>query len=207
MKSLFIDTSSCFVTIAIIENSKELFCFKDCIENDMSSKILPIIREGFSKLKFDLKDLDKIYVVNGPGSFTGIRIGVAIAKTIAWGFNIDVIPISSLEYLATSNKNSKFCIPMIDARRCNVFAGIYDKDLNLIMEDQLINKDILLENKDKNYFLVSNDFCEYNKPITSVEKIINKHKNDLSINPHNLNPRYLKLTEAEEKLINNDKRN
>lgn len=205
MKSLFIDTSSFFVTIEILEDNKELFVFKDSIKNDMSSRILPIIRDGFSKINFELKDLESIFVVNGPGSFTGIRVGVSIAKTIAWGFNIKIIPISSLEYLATSNKTKVFCIPMIDARRGNVFAGIYDKNLDLVLEDQLISKEKLLENKDGKYYLVSNDFEEYNKPTTDVLEIINKHKNDNGVNAHNLNPRYLKLTEAEEKLIRNDK--
>ena len=168
----------------------------------MSSIILPIIRDSFNSVDFELKDLDKIFVVNGPGSFTGIRVGVSIAKTIAWGFNIPIFPVSSLELLATTNTEFDFCIPMIDARRGNVFGSIYNKNLDIVLNEQLISKEKLLNNTDSNYLIVSNDFVEYNKPNIDFIKIINKHEKDTPINPHNLNPRYLKLTEAEEKLKN-----
>ena len=86
MKILFIDTSSFFVNIAITNGDRILIKIQKEIKSDMSSIILPIIRDSFNSVDFELKDLDKIFVVNGPGSFTGIRVGVSIAKTIAWGF-------------------------------------------------------------------------------------------------------------------------
>ena len=202
MKILFIDTSSFFINVAIISNNNILSKVQKEVRNDMSSVILPIIRDCFNSVDFELKDIDKIYVVNGPGSFTGIRVGVSIAKTIAWGFNIPIIPVSSLEFLATTNKEFEYCIPMIDARRGNVFGAIYDKDLNIILKEQLISREELLKNKDAKYLLVSNDFNEYTKSNVDFIKIIKKHYDDNSINPHHLNPRYLKLTEAEEKIKN-----
>jgi len=114
----------------------------------MSSKILTIIEEGLTENNISIKSIDKIFVVNGPGSFTGVRIGVTIAKTIAWALNKDLVPLSSLEYMATSNSNKKYLISMIDARRGNVFAGIYDSNLNCIKKDSLIGLDELLFNKD-----------------------------------------------------------
>lgn len=202
MKILFIDTSSFFVNIAITNGDRILIKIQKEIKSDMSSIILPIIRDSFNSVDFELKDLDKIFVVNGPGSFTGIRVGVSIAKTIAWGFNIPIFPVSSLELLATTNTEFDFCIPMIDARRGNVFGSIYNKNLDIVLNEQLISKEKLLNNTDSNYLIVSNDFVEYNKPNIDFIKIINKHEKDTPINPHNLNPRYLKLTEAEEKLKN-----
>lgn len=205
MISLFIDTSISYPTISIIKDSEVLFLFNEEIKSDMSSKILPIIDTGIKKSNISLNLIDKIFVVNGPGSFTGVRIGVTIAKTIAWSLKIPVIPISSLEYIATTNTSKKYLVSMIDARRGNVFAGIYDTNLNCIKEDLLINKDELLKNINNDYELVSYDrFEDVIEPNTSVLKIINKHIDDKGVNPHNLKPNYLKLTEAEENRLKND---
>ena len=204
MISLFIDTSISFPTIAIVKDGILLYSFHEEIKSDMSSKILPIIDEGLIKQNLSLNSIDKIFVVNGPGSFTGVRIGVTIAKTIAWALNKVVIPISSLEYMATTNTNKGFLIPMVDARRNNVFAGIYNKDLECIYEDRLINIDELLKNKNNSYELISYDKIDNTIiPQPDVVKIINKHINDFGINPHTLKPNYLKLTEAEENRKNN----
>jgi len=205
MISLFIDTSISYPTISIVKDSEVLFTFHDEIKSDMSSKILPIIDEGIKKSNVSLNSIDRIFVVNGPGSFTGIRIGVTIAKTIAWALNKKIIPLSSLEYMATSETNKKYLIPMIDARRNNVFAGIYDIELNCIKNDSLVDINKLLDDKDNDYELVSYDNIKNSiKPNPSVLKIINKHIDDEGINPHELKPNYLKLTEAEEKRLAND---
>ena len=94
---------------------------------------------------------------------------------------------------------------MIDARRGNVFAGIYTNALECIMKDTLMTLEELLKDKENNYELVSYDSIQGSiKPIPNVIKIINKHINDEGINPHELKPNYLKLTEAEEKRLLND---
>ena len=205
MKYLFIDTSSSYINIAIIEEDNILYNHHEKVEKDMSNKIIPIIDEGFKKCPFELKDINKIFVVNGPGSFTGVRIGVTVAKTIAWSLKIDVVPISSLEFLATTPKQKKYLVPMIDARRGNVYAAIYDQNLNNILSDQLISYEQLSQKLDNNYEQISYDFNDISKPNCDIIKVIHKHLNDTPINPHLLNPNYLKLTEAEEKL--NDKNN
>lgn len=199
MKILLIDTSTSFVTVSIVEGDKVLYFFHNQILNDMSSKIIPIIDNAFSKVDFKLSDIDKILVSNGPGSFTGVRIGVTVAKTIAWALKKDIIPFSSLELIGTTHTKKEYIIPMIDARRGNVFAGVYDTNLNVIMEDKLINLDELVKNLNYDYEIVSyDDINESIKPNIDILKIVNKHKNDIGINPHSLNPNYLKLTEAEE---------
>lgn len=205
MTSLFLDTSTSFPTIALVKDNDVLFNYHEEIKNDMSSKILPIIEKGLKENNISIKSIDKIFVVNGPGSFTGVRIGVTIAKTIAWALNKDLIPISSIEYMATTNSNKKYLIPMIDARRDNVFSGIYDSNLNCIQNDSLISIEELLKGKDSNYELLSYDNIKDTiKPNPNILKIINKHINDKGINPHQLKPNYLKLTEAEEKRLKND---
>lgn len=207
MKILLIDTTTSFVTVSIIDNDKVLYNFHEKITTDMSSKLIPIIDDAFNSVKFELKDIDKILVCNGPGSFTGIRVGVTVAKTIAWSLNIDIVPISSLELMATTKTDKKYIVSMIDARRSNVFGGIYDKDLKCNKSDRLISVNELVKDLDNTYEFVSYDNIEIDRlvePNINVLKIVNKHKNDKSVNPHNLNPNYLKLTEAEENKLKND---
>ncbi len=205
MKSILIDTSTSNVTISIVDDNKVLYCYDEEIKNDMSSQILPIIDTALSKTNLKLKDLDKIFVVNGPGSFTGIRIGVTIAKVISWALKIDVVPLSSLELMATTSTETKYIVPMIDARRGNVFAGIYDGDLNVIKEDSLVNLNDFVCALDDNYTLVSYDnILSSKRPKIDTLKIISKHSSDTEINPHKLSANYLKLTEAEEKRLKND---
>ncbi len=201
MRMLLIDTTTSNALVSIIEDNDILYKFESVINKDMASKILPIIKEGFESVEFSINDIDKIFVVNGPGSFTGIRVGVTIAKTVAWSLNKDIVPLSSLELMATTNTEKKYIVPMIDARRGNVFAGIYDKDLNIIKKDSLISLEKLTSNLNEDYELVSYDDIENSlKPNIDILKIISKHKSDKGVNPHNLNPNYLKLTEAEENL-------
>ena len=204
MISLLIDTSTSNLTVSIINKQEVIYKYQETILSDMSSKLLPIIDNGLKELDLKLENIDKIFVVNGPGSFTGIRVGVTVAKTIAWALKKDIIPLSSLELIATTNTSKKYIVPMIDARRNNVFAGIYDNNLNCIKEDKLISRDEL-SNLDEDYEFVSYDnIAGVIKPNIDVLKIINKHINDKGINPHNLNPNYLKLTEAEENKLKND---
>ena len=198
MKILFIDTSSFFVTVAVVEDDNILYSYQEEIFDDMSSKIMPIISNAFSGLSFDIKEIDKIMVVNGPGSFTGVRIGVTIAKTLAWSLKKDIITISSLEYLSTTNVNSKLVIPMIDARRGYVYGGVYDSKLNVVVED-CYEQYSFFENYFNEGTIVSfNDLENAIKPSLNILKVIKKHINDDTINPHLVNPKYLKKTEAEE---------
>lgn len=204
MKFLFIDTSTLYLNIAIIDNNKIVFNHKEQVEKDMSSKIIPIIDKGFKECSLNIKDINKIFVVNGPGSFTGVRIGVTVAKTIAWALKIDLIPLSSLEFIASTASNKKYLVPMIDARRGNVFAGIYDQELNNILPDELISYEQLSKKIDESYEQISYNLENSIKPNGDIIKVINKHLSDKSVHPHSLKPNYLKLTEAEEKL--NDQR-
>jgi len=205
MISLVIDTSISIPTIAIIKDDKVLYRYHEKIASDMSSKILPIIDDAIKNTNIELKNIDKIFVVNGPGSFTGVRIGVTIGKTIAYSLNKEIIPLSSLEFMSSIDTDKKYIIPMIDARRGNVFGAIYDNDLNCIKKDSLINKEELLKDIDDNYLLVSYDNIENCIiPNQNLLKIVNKHISDTSMNPHDLKPNYLKLTEAEENRLKND---
>ncbi len=204
---LVIDTSSSYVTVSILNNNTIVHEFKKKIDNDIASKIMSIINMELTESNMDVKDIEKIFVVNGPGSFTGVRIGVTIAKTIAWALNIKVVPLSSLELMATTPFTKKFIVPLIDARRGNVYAGVYDKDLNTIVDNKLISISEILRFETLDYEFVSYDEIkgiETVKPNTDVLKIVSKHIDDEGIIAHELKPNYLKLTEAEENRLKND---
>lgn len=199
MRSLFINTSSFFMSIAILENGKVVYKKEEEMLTDMASRIVPEIELAFDNVTFDVSDINNIFVVNGPGSFTGVRVGVTVAKMIGWTLKKDIIPISSLELLATTKIDETNHIGVIDARRGYVFAGIYDSSLNQILEDKympLSELDVYLSDGK----LISYDnFDGAIKPIIDIEAIVAKHINDKPINAHALKPNYLKLTEAEEK--------
>ncbi len=206
MKILFLDTSSFFVTVSIVEEDKILFLYQDSIVDDMSSKIMPIISNAFSSLTFSIRDIDKIMVVNGPGSFTGVRIGVTIAKVLAWSLNKEIVTISSLEYLASSSCNTEYIIPMIDARRGYVYGAVYDKELNPVVSDSYQEYNSFEKYFNNGTIVSFDNLKNSNKPSLDVLKVIKKHLNSKSLNAHEVNPNYLKKTEAEENLgrKNND---
>lgn len=202
MNYLFIDTSSTNVVVAIVKDTNIVSCFNKKVDLDLSVNILPIISKIFDESKMVPNDIDTIFVVNGPGSFTGIRIGVTIAKTYAWSLKKKIIPISSLEFIATTRVNEEYIIPLIDARRGYVYAGIYDSKLNIKNNDEYISLEELTKKAPKNSIYVSYDDVniDHIKPNVDVVRLIQKHINDKDINAHILNPNYLKMTEAEENL-------
>lgn len=204
MRSLFINTSSFFMSIAIIEDDKILYKKEEEIVNDMATKIVPYIEECFEQVPFSIKNIEKIFVVNGPGSFTGVRIGVTAAKVIAWAEKINLIPLSSLEVLASTTIEKKYRIPVIDARRGYVFAGVYNSDLQIVMEDQYIEAKELNEYINDGEIISYDDISGAIRPKLDIVRVINKHENDIPINPHQLSPNYLKLTEAEEKRMDGE---
>ena len=205
MKTLYIDTSSDYLYSGIVIDDKLVSFIKKKYEKDLSKEALPKIIELFGKANITPKDLDKIIVVNGPGSFTGIRIGITIAKTIAWALNINITPISGLTAMAISCNTNSFKMPLIDARRGYVYGAIYDKDNNQVLEDSHIElKTLLTKAKDLDIKAITNNDLDINIKKESYDpdilKIVKHFEESDGINPHLVNPIYLKKTEAEEKL-------
>lgn len=203
MITLFIDTSTNTLTVALI---KEGIVLEESTvsSSEHSKQTLPEIEKLFKNNNIEPKSVNKIMVTNGPGSFTGIRIGVTIAKTYAWACNINIVPISTLKAYALSLDNYDYYVPMIDARRGYVYAGIYDKEYNEVMDDTYISLDNLKEKTSNlsNILYISNDNIkdiEVSNVKLNVQKIYDYYKSEEGINPHALMPNYLKKTEAEEK--------
>jgi tRNA threonylcarbamoyladenosine biosynthesis protein TsaB len=125
MKILSIDTASNLCTVAILENTS---CIKELIVNDSrnhSEKIMPVIEQVLKDSKLNLKDIDLIVCDKGPGSFTGIRIGVGTALAFRDSLEIPCIGVSSLEALSYNVTTEGIICSLIDAKNQNVYFGLF----------------------------------------------------------------------------------
>lgn len=192
MISMFIDTSLSDVSIALIREGKLLSKINNSIPGEHSIYVTKYIDDILKENDLSSKDVDEIIVVNGPGSFTGIRIGVTIAKIFAYLQNIRIVSITSL-LARIIGYNSKYFLSKIDAKHDNYYIGLYDEEYNVIIE-KFTGVSEMNEMIDKYSPLVVDPSSEYN-----IEKIIEYTKKLPSENVHAVNPIYLKLPEAMEK--------
>ena len=205
MITLYLDTTSSFLYAGIVKDNKLLVEVKENLGKDLSVYTLDKVSKMIESVALKPEDIDKIVVVNGPGSFTGIRIGVTIAKTYSWALDTKITTISSLDAMAVSSSFNGYKIPVIDARRDCSYYGIYDKDNNVVIENKYSsNEEILKEvsNLDGDYTFISNETNisqELEAYSPDILKIVEIYKSKEDINPHGVNPIYLKSTEAEEK--------
>ena len=140
MISLFIDTSLINVSISIIKDGKILSLIEKEIPNMHSVYATKFIKDCLDEAKIDANDVDNLFVVSGPGSFTGVRIGVTIAKTYGYLIKKDITPVSSLKSLAISSNYEGIILAMIPANKSNYYVGVYDKDYNEIVKEQFMDK-------------------------------------------------------------------
>jgi tRNA threonylcarbamoyladenosine biosynthesis protein TsaB len=129
---LNIETSTNVCSIALSENGNCIFLKSNDEGMNHAALLSVFIAEAMLFLKNHSLDLDAVAVSSGPGSYTGLRIGVSTAKGLCYGLNIPLIAISTLEVLTVNalkydniDKKALFC-PMIDARRMEVYAAIYN---------------------------------------------------------------------------------
>src|SRR5574342_1124584 len=126
MTILAIDTSNYALGVALLEENQVLGEYMTNLKKNHSVRIMPAIQTLMQDCDRVPADLTKVVVAKGPGSYTGVRIGVTIAKTLAWTLKKDLVGISSLEVLAQSGKYfDGFTVPLFDARRTQVFTGLY----------------------------------------------------------------------------------
>jgi len=129
---LNIETSTTVCSVSLSKNG-ELLSLKE-INNGYThaENLHAFIEEAVKEASIQLKDLNAIAISKGPGSYTGLRIGVSAAKGLAYSLNIPLIGIDTLELMTnsalTKESNVVYC-PMIDARRMEVYTAVYDKDL------------------------------------------------------------------------------
>jgi tRNA threonylcarbamoyladenosine biosynthesis protein TsaB len=142
MKVLAIDTSNIVMGIALVEDNVVKGEVITNIKKDHSTRVMPAIQSLLADCCVTAKELDLIVVARGPGSYTGVRIGVTIAKTLAWTLNIPIVGVSSLEVLAANGRYfNGFISPLFDARRGQIYTGLYRYDgdvLECIESDRIV---------------------------------------------------------------------
>ena len=174
MKILSIDTASDLCTVALLEDKN---CIKELIVNDArnhSEKIMPVIEQVLQETNLNLKDINLIVCDKGPGSFTGIRIGVGTALAFQDSLNIPCVGISSLEALAYNiNKEGLIC-SLIDAKNNNVYLGLFKLENNEYTQ----LSDLSFKSIDETIAILK----KFNSPITFVGDGATAHKDLLKTN-------------------------
>ena len=207
MRYLFIDTSTHGLTISLSSESEILSISTSCRINEHSKYALTEMEKVFEEASLKPSDIDKIIVVNGPGSFTGIRIGVTIAKTYAWALEKSISPVSSLLINAFGYDGYNYYVSVIDARRDCVYAAIYDANYQTVLNEQYMSiSDLndIITSLDGTYIITGDiDINDIKSAPIKVDvlKVIKYCKDNNTVSPHSLNPNYLKRVEAEEKLM------
>lgn len=147
MTILAIDTSNNALGVALLDEDKILGEYITNLKKNHSIRIMPAIQMLMKDCEKEPNDLTKIVVAKGPGSYTGVRIGVTIAKTLAWSLNIPLAGISSLEILAsgTGRYFNGAVSPLFDARRGQVYTGLFQflngKPVTIVKDELVMIKD------------------------------------------------------------------
>ena len=188
MYTLFLDTHSATVVVAIYKDGKTLDFTSVPSDKDQCTVTMPTIDKILKKNDLSIKNINEIIVVNGPGSFTGVRIGVTIAKTFAFVLNIPFKTITCLEVYAISNKKGSGKLVAVKDPKGYYYAMFNQK--NEIMWDydyQTTEKfDAFIESKRLERMLIKDNF-DYD-----IDEIFKYMKDIPVLNPHQVNPLYVK---------------
>lgn len=226
MKILAFDTSNQPLSVALVQNDETIIEHTVNIRKNHSVQLMPAIEDLFTKSNWKFSDIDRIAVAEGPGSYTGLRIAVTIAKSLAWTHNIEIVGISSLQVIAANSDSGveKLIVPLFDARRENIYTGLYTKnpqgEMKQLLPDMHIAAkdwaDYLAEHfPDKKFELIGVDAPKFSETFQEVlddsiqiaqptkhlpraSELARLAKNGSPTPHHQFVPVYLKLAEAEE---------
>lgn len=215
MKVLAFDTSSKALSLAILEDKQVLTEMTINIKKNHSITLMPAIDFLMASLDWTPKDLDRIVVAEGPGSYTGLRIAVATAKTLAHTLNIELVGMSSLLALVPYQQEGLF-VPLMDARRNNVYAGFYENAKPVMSEAHLSFAEVLEKVKDAEQVTFVGEvgpFVEqiqerlpqasYQETLPNAANLALWAWDKKADSLHDFVPNYLKRVEAEENWLKN----
>lgn len=175
MNILAIDTSSLVATVAVMNEEKLIGEYTINSPMTHSQKLMPIIDELLRGIELSMEDIDFIAISRGPGSFTGIRIGIATAKGLAHSRDIPIIGVSSLEALAYNITYSRELIcPIMDARRNQVYTGVYKwvehKLINVVDEAPLSIGELMdkLKEREEKVIFLGDGLKRYKNDIVNI---------------------------------------
>lgn len=226
MKILSIETSGKVCAVALSENNNLIKEELIEDENTHSVKLMPLVDKLLNDTSTSIKDIDLFGCDIGPGSFTGIRIGVSTVKAFLDVTNKKVVGVSALEILAENVQKDGIICSLIDAKNQNVYCGIFEKNkenYNQIEDfkfDNINNIINFVKNINKKIIFVGDGSITYKDMIESeLENVLVLENNQLNarniakivfrkrkeaVDTHNLKPMYLRQSNAErEKGIKN----
>lgn len=223
MRILAIDTSNQLMSVALLDDDRLIIERTVNVKRNHSIQLMPAIEEMMKEAEWRPKDLTRIVVAKGPGSYTGVRIGVTVAKTLAFSLDIELVGVSSLEVLAANGAQieGSYCVPLFDARRGNIYTGLYqyqDNKLVQVEKDTHISAEqwakylkqldgplqLLGEDRLKHMELFEKECGERlielasSRHFARASVLAERGKNREPENKHVFEPEYLKLAEAEQ---------
>lgn len=203
---LNIETATHICSVSLSQNG-ETIAYKENSEDKTHAELLTVfISELFENSHLSIKNLSAVAISEGPGSYTGLRIGTSVAKGICFGLNIPLISISTLEAMAFGALDSKntfdlYC-PMIDARRMEVYCSIFNskRETQTAIEAKIIDEDFLkneLEHKSILFFGTGAEKCRTalrskNAHFTDGVYISSKHMSKIAFEKY-LNKKFVNL--------------
>ena len=233
MKILGIDTSTMAANVAVLEDDKLICEYTINTKKTHSQKLMPMIENMLKLSDLDIKEIDAIAICVGPGSFTGLRIGMATAKAMAHVNNIPLIGVNSLEILGANMDlcNRNIC-SILDAQRNQVYMNKYilkDDKITELEEISIKPIDELLEeisSSNEDWVLVGEAVYKNKEKIEEISNItipspannitkastlcfVARDKmlaNDQVYNCYNINPMYIRKSQAEEQYEEKQKR-
>lgn len=140
MITIFLDSSNRDMSVGIADDNKLIEVVSYEAWQSQSEVMVPELDKLLTKYNVSRGDIKDIFVANGPGSYTGVRIAVTIAKTISTCLNVDIYPVSSLQILKDGDKPS---ICLINARSKRSYVGVYQNEKCLLEDQIMTNEDVL----------------------------------------------------------------
>lgn len=216
LKTLFIDSSRKSLSVALANEDKLVFVSNVNSYSKHSNFLMNEISKILNKFNLKPEDIDNYVILNGPGSFTGVRVGVTVSKTLAWTLSKKIYTINNLEALKVGIKDDVI-ITVIPDKNDFSYVGIYDdktEEKYLSIDDDLLNihnKSITIVSMESSTYLNSliEKLSKYNDVKTKIIddydyiNVINYALSKESINPHLVKPLYLKKIDAEKKKNDN----
>ncbi|WP_088008870.1 tRNA (adenosine(37)-N6)-threonylcarbamoyltransferase complex dimerization subunit type 1 TsaB [Indiicoccus explosivorum] len=219
MTWLGIDTSNSPLAVGLVKDGVTLIEETSNLKINHSLTAMPAVESLLHRASLKPGDLTHIAVAQGPGSYTGVRIGMTIAKTLAWSLGLPLVPVSSLKILAANGRyfNGMIC-PIIDARRGTVYAGTFKGPSLLSAEPEAHQElsDLLgrLETAEGTILFAGSDASQHEETIRNAlgdralflgshnrlpraSELIRLAMEETPVNAHAAVPEYRRLAEAE----------
>ena len=179
---LAIETSTEICSVALSENEKCLAIVEDDRENSHAEKILLFVKQVLKQSGLKINELSAVCISEGPGSYTGLRIGTSSAKGLCDALDIPLISVSTLQSMAWGAREQctdyqQFC-PMIDARRMEVYTAVYNQKLEMLENI----KSLILDENSYSDFLSKNKTVFFGNGMEKAVPILSKNPNAIFCN-------------------------